>query len=511
MTTNGADFSVAGSFRFYTPRALAHLFPLSGPISGGSALGLRSGTGTFDIGDDAMAHYTCRVGEETFVATRVDDELFCVTPPLNAANISMVGIDASTPLPFAVSVNGQQFSIEDITFIYIPSVFEAQAPLSLVPISGPTTGGTAIYVIYTPRFFVGATSPTCRVGSRAIVGSYDPLVDAVRCVMPPLDTGAYPVEVSSNGQQFSDQARRSSLTQVPHTSPTHKSHTQVPHTSFTPPCWLVILISQPYCFPVHHRRFCFHHSPCLYPPTPQPLQFHEQDLDGTERLFVAYAPPRLDGDASFPTSAPLRSAASLRLAGINLSNGSEYVCAFSHAAALVGYTPSDEGAYGSWGVGLRCEDDNSTCTAASAVSSSEVRCLTPRVKEPRLARLRLSLNGQQFTAHGGGGDLFVLFYPPPTVRMATPAGGAAEGTSSLVVYGEGFMPAVVGSLGVGGAVAATSAPRRLPEVRCAFGKQSTPASVFSDIAIRCLSHCPCVPTCHATHTCHISRSQFPYT
>ena len=141
MTTNGADFSVAGSFRFYTPRALAHLFPLSGPISGGSALGLRSGTGTFDIGDDAMAHYTCRVGEETFVATRVDDELFCVTPPLNAANISMVGIDASTPLPFAVSVNGQQFSIEDITFIYIPSVFEAQAPLSLVPISGPTTIG----------------------------------------------------------------------------------------------------------------------------------------------------------------------------------------------------------------------------------------------------------------------------------------------------------------------------------------------------------------------------------
>ena len=46
-----------------------------------------------------------------------------------------------------------------------------------------------------------------------------------------------------------------------------------------------------------------------------------------------------------------------------------------------------------------CIGKQSTCTAASFVSNSEVRCATPLVRHPTFMRVRLSLNGQQVMVH----------------------------------------------------------------------------------------------------------------
>ena len=83
-----------------------------------------------------------------------------------------------------------------------------------------------------------------------------------------------------------------------------------------------------------------------------------------------------------------------------------------------------------------CLGADSTCTAATFVSDGEVRCTVPRIGHPALLRVRLSLNGQQYTPQ----DMTYLAYAQPLLERSTPISGGEGGGSSLLVHGTGFRP-----------------------------------------------------------------------
>ena len=174
-----------------------------------------------------------------------------------------------------------------------------------------------------------------------------------------------------------------------------------------------------------------------------------------------------------------------------------------------------------------CLGADSTCTAATFVSDGEVRaceapsqstgphpppvylkhacvppaawqvrCTTPRLGHPALLRVRLSLNGQQYTPQ----DMTYLAYAQPLLESATPISGGEAGGSSVLLYGSGFQP---GPLPAQHALpplkpliqplqpvveAPASAPAPvLTTARCLFGGQRVPASVLSPTTLRCLT------------------------
>ena len=134
--------------------------------------------------------------------------------------------------------------------------------------------------------------------------------------------------------------------------------------------------------------------------------------------------------------------------------GSDYVCDFWVAAPVHerNYTseelewghvaPSAEAAGADWPVccgaarAASCLGADSTCTAATFVSDGEVRCTVPRIGHPALLRVRLSLNGQQYTPQ----DMTYLAYAQPMLERSTPISGGEGGGSSLLVHGTGFRP-----------------------------------------------------------------------
>ena len=70
-----------------------------------------------------------------------------------------------------------------------------------------------------------------------------------------------------------------------------------------------------------------------------------------------------------------------------------------------------------------CIGRQSTCTAASFVSNSEVRCATPLVSHPTFMRVRLSLNGQQVIMPPGPSNT-ALF--TPRIQTNTPRSRARQ-------------------------------------------------------------------------------------
>ena len=120
----------------------------------------------------------------------------------------------------------------------------------------------------------------------------------------------------------------------------------------------------------------------------------------------------------------------------------------------------------------------------------------PRIGHPALLRVRLSLNGQQYTPQ----DMTYLAYDQLVLESTTPISGGEGGGSSLLVHGTGFRPGplpaqhalpplkpLIQPLQPGeGAPAGVPAPA-LTTARCLFGDQRVPASVISPTTMRCFT------------------------
>ena len=419
VTLNDQDYTPLGGrdgrdydFLYYVEPRIRAIFPVSGPTDGGSIVSVW-GTGpwgnTHTDGDISEMHeYRCRIGTGphalTFPAVldTVDDHaLRCVTLEFNATDAERNGPFSDLrrfPLPFSVSLNAQQFTTESAanwTYQRPP-----KKPLSL-PSTGPLHGNTTITVYGSGDELMGGSWSQCKLNLRdgpavdddglppaagtwggtyyLLNATYDGHARGLVCFTGAMPVGEYAVEVTLNGQQF-----------------TNSSH------------------------------------------------------DGGARRFGVYEQPTLR--TSFPRSGPTDARVWLRLNGTGLAPGSDYVCRFEHWAFPDGDDEAgsgDEGDFGSGdsgsgeaGSGAWSSADNATgadwghvaaapwadaaasaaqrwpqccatavgrsgascvgaqgsaCTAATMVSDTEVVCRSPRVAPARGARVRLTLNGQQYT------------------------------------------------------------------------------------------------------------------
>ena len=77
-----------------------------------------------------------------------------------------------------------------------------------LPTSGPADGNTSVVVYGNPRDLTGGNHYQCRIGPYLLNGTYVASAAGVRCVTPAgMRAGDYPVELSLNGQQFTNGAR----------------------------------------------------------------------------------------------------------------------------------------------------------------------------------------------------------------------------------------------------------------------------------------------------------------
>ena len=514
VTLNDQDYTPLGGedgrdydFLYYVEPNIRAIFPVSGPTDGGSIVSVW-GTGpwgnTHTDGDISEMHeYRCRIGTGphalTFPAVldTVDDHaLRCVTLEFNATDAERNGPFSDLrrfPLPFSVSLNAQQFTTESAanwTYQRPP-----KKPLSL-PSTGPLHGNTTITVYGSGDELMGGSWSQCKLNLRdgpavdddglppaagtwggtyyLLNATYDGHARGLVCFTGAMPVGEYAVEVTLNGQQF-----------------TNSSH------------------------------------------------------DGGARRFGVYEQPTLR--TSFPRSGPTDARVWLRLNGTGLAPGSDYVCRFEHWAFPDGDDEAgsgDEGDFGSGdsgsgeaGSGAWSSADNATgadwghvaaapwadaaasaaqrwpqccatavgrsgascvgaqgsaCTAATMVSDTEVVCRSPRVAPARGARVRLTLNGQQYTDQ----KVELLFYTPPTLDSEVPPSGGGAGGTSVLVYGSGFTPtplptdamamAEAAAADDGHAVDLPGAPA-LTTLRCRFGQVKVPATALSDSVLRCFT------------------------
>ena len=197
LTLNGQQYhaSPGATFTFTALPAPLDVYPLSGPLVGGTALRVRVAAGGLLGGD----RYRCRFDatadgdsggggggevnitvEATVDAAGGGDALLCDAPPLplgSAANASIF-----------VAINGQQFSNGSVVYAY----YSPPALSTTLPLGGPSDGGTAIRVFGAGLLGLpsGANHTThCRLGGVVSRATFDVGGGALLCASPP-DTDA---------------------------------------------------------------------------------------------------------------------------------------------------------------------------------------------------------------------------------------------------------------------------------------------------------------------------------
>eukprot|EP01052_Picozoa_sp_SAG31_P005427 SAG31_NODE_238_length_19470_cov_8.921532_11_plen_2902_part_00 len=205
------QFSVAGVswvqasffFTFFAPFSVSVPSPLSGDDSGGVVV-------KFTVETEYSATFaTCLFGHEVVTATLTDQFLSCTAPPVTLT-------DSSVKVMLSMSLNGQQYVESNFNFTYYSSSLSTG---SVVPTSGPFTGGTIVHVDVgelqlLPGVWMCKFDST--TGIVTTVHAADPTAGRIKCISPasPLPT-VYSISVTLNGQQYIDTGELFSTYPVP--------------------------------------------------------------------------------------------------------------------------------------------------------------------------------------------------------------------------------------------------------------------------------------------------------
>ena len=202
VTVNGQQFTTDGiAFLEHPEPVISSLAPSGGPTAGGTALRVQG----YRLGN--ASGFLCRFGtSRVVVPARIEyasSTLHCATP-----RHSECEPDAAVGLvDVAVGLNGQQYS-EPFAYEYAPVSSISQ----ISPSAGPQAGGILVHVTgdnLRPAHPVsGSSLPalTCRFGETTVPASWANVTDLVgiSCMSPMRTPGAVALEVTSNGQDFTD-------------------------------------------------------------------------------------------------------------------------------------------------------------------------------------------------------------------------------------------------------------------------------------------------------------------
>ena len=445
VSLNGVDHHPVLNFTFYGQPMVSSIYPRSGSAVGGTPITV-TGRGLLS----ASLRPLCRFGATVEVPASTDPAtrgtLVCIAPPLPARTDAIV----------TVSLDGQYYTSDAVA--YTP--LEHLATVHVSPSSGPIGGGTHVSVKATG--LRGASVLRCRFGNETVIATWDPAfyseaeaeaAGALVCTVPPLtlDVDAatlaslgeslnasrivydaagepvppppwpglpmqVPVEVSANGEDYGRATGDDVIAYTyiqpmptyaiiaisPPTGPT-EGGTRVAINGF-----MITGSSNPMCrfggAPVNATvdgGASAERMHCATPPHAAPaspiaieLSANGQQWVGTNVPFT-YAPPPIV-DTILPDVAPNLGGLVLELSGRSLSGGSGYLCRFG--AAGVANAP--------------------TVAATLDAASESVLCISP----PSLlgyVPVRVSLNGQQFSARGPT----LTFYDPDSLDSLLPGEG----------------------------------------------------------------------------------------
>lgn len=397
---NGVDFSADQLTFVYHEVSIVHaLFPLSAPSQGGAIINV---TGS-SFADGTQPR--CKFGVFGTMAASVQDarSMLCHTP----AAVSM------RTVPLEVALNAQQYTSDAHNFTtYSPPIVS-----SLSPSQGPVGGGTRVLI--DGLRFDGGTRGTyaCRFGEKRVEAVH---VNGtfIECVTMLLPLGPHCVEVSLNGQDFTDSCSR--FAAVPVKTLTSVSPTSGPVIGSTHVILRGIYLGDGLDY---RCRFAaggqamwasatFLASSdnggsvsCFSPLWPFSPGTHELSVTTNGQQYTpslayeAFASPFISFVS--PSSGPVGGATTVHLFGTNLGDGSDYLCDFG--GSLV---------------------------PAYALSTTHVNCTAPASNAGGSRPLRLSLNGQQYTPGHAYGYFADLHLVPTSV---SPSCGPSAGGTMVIV------------------------------------------------------------------------------
>ena len=183
---NGAEVPAALPFVYQPDAQIDSVFPIAGPVRGGTVLTLTGRRLWHAI------ELSCRFGGlEVPMLRLTPSHMQCVSPAV--PNTGAVAV--------SVSANGQDFFLSGADFLY-----QAEPHIhSLSPAQGGVEGGARVWLIGA-GFSLRASQLGylhCRFNHTRVVPSAV-AAEALLCVAPPHPIGFASVEVTNNNQQFSD-------------------------------------------------------------------------------------------------------------------------------------------------------------------------------------------------------------------------------------------------------------------------------------------------------------------
>ena len=402
-------------FLYYQEPTLNYLYPRGGSEKGGTIVTL---AGSFFVNYEAvLCTPQCRFGTIVvpgeFVSTVI---VRCPSPPQAPGTDALVGVE--------ISFNGYDWSQSNLTFLY----FKTPVIYSIMPLSGPGTGGTMIAV--SGANFTGDSLPeefsckftpvTGNLPRRFVPGMYkdDSLV---YCPLPGGWTSGTEVkiDVTFNGIDFTNSNVKFNIFQIdavlPRSGPTTGSSAGITvyGSGFIPNDNATCIIENK---DVKPTVLTWGKMVCPIPPTPSgenffgrvPLEITVNGIDYSKfpQGFQYYPQPVVT--AVEPLSGPVSGGSMITV------YGGPFKASFDSA--------------------------NVTCaigdfySAAIMVDDHTLQCISPAMERPKNGSslpVHISLNGQDYTNN-------THFYSVYGLLDSAPKGGPFTGGTEVMVKGFGF-------------------------------------------------------------------------
>lgn len=415
ISLNGQDItSSCVRFAAVPQTTVTSLVPNSGPVVGSTQITMQ---GVHLAGG---ADYRCRFvahGEVVRIAASFEastSSVVCFSPVWNASHGTQ---------ELSVAINGQQYT-DPVAF----EVFGVPVVSSISPASGPVGGATVVQIF--GANLGGGLSYVCAFGMTLVTAN---MVSAsvANCSAPATGSrGGQLLRLSLNAQQFEPGHEFSYYTDAA-LSPSSVSPTCGPNSGAT-----VVIVSSSRSLAGGSHYECSFGSAgrvpanfsategsvtCVSPSTRHPpgrqlfsIYLNGQQLAVSNASFTFTGEPRIVPPS--PRSGPVHGGTLITLDGVDLANGSHYVCL--------------------------CE--GITVPASYHVGQGAVRCETPPSQRQcdAFARCRartgnttcrVSLNGQQFTR-----EMAFYYHESPRASHSSPSCGPVHGGTAVQISGTGF-------------------------------------------------------------------------
>ena len=438
-------------FQFYESPRVTGLYPLMGPVDGGTTV-------TVD-GRNLYSDTKCRFGD-TLVQTAViysTTRLACVAPRQNATGLYAVELTS----------NERDFTSDGHRFEYVtPITLEA-----LTPATGPSDGGSFV-VVQGAHFSERAASLaylTCRFNATVVPAIYISSSE-VACQAPEMAPGLVPVSVSNNnadylafGPLFTYVAVRI-LVAMPSEGPVAGGTVVVLQgTDF-------VDREQLYCSFGGYRQHATYVASdmlrCVAPPSLEPsgssvaltITSHEAEVHST--IVYHYLPKPILVTA-FPRVGPVRGGTLITLEGVGFVNSANALCHFDAGIATraIYHSPTR----------LQCVSPVARATCVDAAGCHQLAGQTD-LSDWTTAPRQVSIFYDGSAPPPGDEDAVAFHYQTqPRLHKLLPERGPVDGGSALRLLGFDF----------------SNRSAQLGYTRCRFNLTVVHASYVDDGELRC--------------------------